>query len=244
MSISKALYSFIFVFLLSSCGNLIGGQKYTTVSPADFAKKMAEGPVQLVDVRTPQEYAERHLKEAVNINFNDDGFIDKADKLDKSKPVLVYCLSGGRSSKASALLTGKGFSQVYNLDGGILAWTNAGNPVETPEGAAPSGNKNGLDMDAYLAKVKSDKLVLVDFSAIWCGPCKLLKPIVDKIGEKHKDKMDVLPIDVDKNPILAYAMHIQGIPLIILYKNGKEVWRQLGMTDEQTIEQQIAVNLK
>ena len=99
-------------------------------------------------------------------------------------------------------------------------------------------------MNNYLAKVKSDKLVLVDFSAVWCGPCKMLKPIVDKIAEKEKDKLEVLPIDVDKNQGLANEMHITGIPLIILYKNGKEVWRQLGLADKETIEKQIAENSK
>ena len=243
MPVLKVFKSFIFLFLLSSCGNLTSGQKYQTVSPADFAKKINEGGVQLVDVRTPQEYAERHIKDAVNINFNDDGFIDKMEKLDKSKPVLVYCLSGGRSAKAAALISSKGYSQVYNLDGGILAWTNAGNPVESPNGKG-TGESIGLNMNNYLAKVKSDKLVLVDFSAVWCGPCKMLKPIVDKIAEKEKDKLEVLPIDVDKNQGLANEMHITGIPLIILYKNGKEVWRQLGLADKETIEKQIAENSK
>jgi thioredoxin len=153
----------------------------------------------------------------------------------------VYCLSGGRSSKASALISSKGYNQVYNLDGGILAWTNAGEPVESPAGET---GKNGLSMDDYLAKVKSDKLVLVDFSAVWCGPCKQLKPIVDKIAEEQKDKLEVLPIDVDKNPAVSNAMHISGIPLLVLYKNGKEVWRQLGLTDRGNIEKQISLNSK
>jgi thioredoxin len=240
MPFTKTVSAIIFALLLSSC-NLFGGQKYQTVSVADFKKKMNEGNVQIVDVRTPQEYGEKHIKDAVNINFNDDGFIDKMEKLDKSKPVLVYCLSGGRSSKASALISSKGYNQVYNLDGGILAWTNAGEPVESPAGET---GKNGLSMDDYLAKVKSDKLVLVDFSAVWCGPCKQLKPIVDKIAEEQKDKLEVLPIDVDKNPAVSNAMHISGIPLLVLYKNGKEVWRQLGLTDRGNIEKQISLNSK
>jgi thioredoxin 1 len=122
-----------------------------------------------------------------------------------------------------------------------LAWTNAGEPVESPAGET---GKNGLSMDDYLAKVKSDKLVLVDFSAVWCGPCKQLKPIVDKIAEEQKDKLEVLPIDVDKNPAVSNAMHISGIPLLVLYKNGKEVWRQLGLTDRGNIEKQISLNSK
>lgn len=242
MPASKPLYALIIACILTSC-NLFGGQKYQTLKAGDFAKKISEGAVQLVDVRTPEEYAEKHLKEAVNINFNDDNFIDKIEKLDKTKPVYVYCLSGGRSSKAAALITSKGFAQVYNLDGGILAWNEAGLPVETPAGTQ-GGAAKGMSFDDFLKHTKSDKLVLVDFSAVWCGPCKILKPIVEQTTEANKDEVELLAIDVDKNPAVSDAMHITGIPLLILYKNGKEVWRQLGVTDRPTLEKQISQNSK
>jgi len=230
--------SIIFLLLFSSCN--INGQKYKTLTPAEFEKKLREGNVQLVDVRTPEEYAEKHLKDAVNMNFNGDDFVDISGRLDKSKPVLIYCLSGGRSAKAAALISKKGCTEVYDLSGGLLAWTAAGLPVETAGGQ----EAKGLNMQSYLAKVKSDKLILVDFNAVWCGPCKLLKPVLDKIAEKDKDKLTLLPIDVDENPALATAMHIQGIPLVILYREGKEVWRTLGYADQKTIEKAIASNSK
>lgn len=242
MPASKPIYALIIAFVLTSC-NLFGGQKYQTLKATEFSKNISEGAVQLVDVRTPEEYAEKHLKEAVNINFNDDNFIDKIEKLDKSKPVYVYCLSGGRSSKAAALITSKGFGQVYNLDGGILAWNEAGLPVGTPAGTQ-AGAPKGMSFDDYLKHTKADKLVLVDFSAVWCGPCKILKPIVEQTTEANKAKVELLAVDVDKNPAVADAMHITGIPLLILYKNGKEVWRQLGVTDRATLENQISVNSK
>lgn len=236
----KVINCLIFLLAVSSCN--INGQKYKTISVADFDEKMHETNIQLVDVRTPEEYAEKHLKDAVNMNFNGDDFIEIISRLDKTKPVLVYCLSGGRSAKAAALISKKGCSEVYNLDGGILAWTAAGRPVERPAGS--EAHAKGLNMNDYLAKVKSDKLVLVDFNAVWCGPCKVLKPILDRIAKKHKDKVTVLPIDVDQNPLLSDAMHIKGIPLLILYKDGKEVWRSLGLTDEKTIKDAIASNSK
>ena len=235
----KRIVSYVFVVLaVASCN--INGQKYKNLSVNDFEKKINEGTVQLVDVRTPEEYAEKHLKDAVNINFNGDDFVDMVAKLDKSKPILVYCLSGGRSAKAAALISKKGATDVYNLDGGILAWTNAGKPVETASGGASAG----LNMDSYLAKLKAEKLVIVDFNAVWCGPCKILKPILDKIADEYQGKATVWPIDVDKNPDLSKAMHIEGIPLVVMYKEGKEVWRNLGLTDQKTLEKAIADNSK
>jgi thioredoxin len=247
MNLSNSIKALFLLIIMSSCG-AGNGQKSQQLSVDEFEKKLGETKTaQLLDVRTPEEYAERHLKEAVNINFNADDFIDKVDHLDKSKPVFVYCLSGGRSAKAAALISKKGFKEVYEMKGGVLAWSEAKKPMELPGGEGNEGGKSadkGMSMDDYLAKVKSDKLILVDFNAVWCGPCKIIKPTLDKLAEKHKDKMELLAIDVDQNPKVADAMHIQGIPLMILYKGGKEVWRQMGLTDEKSIEKEIKTNAK
>jgi len=98
----------------------------------------------------------------------------------------------------------------------------------------------GLNMDDYLARIKNPaKLVLVDFNAVWCGPCKQLKPAITRLAKKNSEKLEVLEIDVDKNPKVATAMNINGIPLLILYKNGKEVWRNLGLIDEGELTDKV-----
>ena len=78
--------------------------------------------VQLIDVRTPEEYAEGFIKNAKNINFYDDDFLSQMSSLDKNKPVYVYCKSGGRSGKSATQLKEAGFTKVYDLEGGITAW--------------------------------------------------------------------------------------------------------------------------
>jgi rhodanese-related sulfurtransferase len=96
----------------------------------EFEKGLT-GDVQLLDVRTPEEYQEEHLKNAKLANINDDETFEKATaSLDKEKPVYVYCHSGRRSERAANILKKKGFKQVVNLDGGIEAWKEAGKPVE------------------------------------------------------------------------------------------------------------------
>ena len=84
--------------------------------------------VQLVDVRTPEEFKEQHIDNATNINWNDANFEQQVSNLDKSKPVYVYCKSGGRSAKATAKLSEMGFTNVYELDGGMLSWNEAKMP--------------------------------------------------------------------------------------------------------------------
>ena len=90
-----------------------------------FEAKIATPNAQLVDVRTPQEFANGHLENAKNINFNDPEFKQKIAQLDKSKPIAVYCGVGGRSGKASKILVELGFKDISDLAGGITAWSAA-----------------------------------------------------------------------------------------------------------------------
>ncbi|MDZ7877109.1 MAG: rhodanese-like domain-containing protein [Saprospiraceae bacterium] len=94
-------------------------------SPAAFEAKIVAPNVQLVDVRTPQEFANGHLENAKNINFNHPEFKQKIALLDKNKPIAVYCGVGGRSGKASKILVKLGFKDITDLAGGITAWLAA-----------------------------------------------------------------------------------------------------------------------
>lgn len=89
---------------------------------------------QLIDIRTPEELAETgYIPGAVNIDFYESDFRSKMGGLDKNQPVLLYCRSGNRSGQASDMLLDLGFTEVYDLAGGIVGWNAAGNPVEMPE---------------------------------------------------------------------------------------------------------------
>jgi len=232
----KAFFATFFIALIfTSCNSQTSAVR--NLNPDEFQKGITASGTQLVDVRTPEEYREKHIAGAVNMNFNSNNFKEQINSLDKSKPVYFYCLAGGRSKKAAELAVAEGFSGVYNLEKGITGWLGANKPVTTANGTAP---ETGLSMEDYLAHIKNpEKLVLVDFNAVWCGPCKQLKPTVTKLVKKNSDKLELFEIDVDKNPKVATAMNINGIPLLILYKNGKEVWRNMGLIDESDLSAKL-----
>ncbi|NQY06297.1 MAG: rhodanese-like domain-containing protein [Flavobacteriaceae bacterium] len=94
----------------------------TLITPEEMQALLLVDQVQLIDVRTPEEFESGYVKNAVNMNFYDDDFSENLDKLDKTKPVCVYCKKGGRSAKAAKQLHEKGFEEVYDLDGGITNW--------------------------------------------------------------------------------------------------------------------------
>lgn len=102
----------------------------TLANPTMFEQKMQESNIQLVDVRTPEEFAEGHLPNAININVNDAAFDAEITKLDTEKPIMVYCKMGGRSAKAAAKVKEAGFKDVTDLDGGITSWKAEDKPIE------------------------------------------------------------------------------------------------------------------
>ena len=100
------------------------------ITAIDFKNKIESENVQLIDVRTPKEYKEGHIKNAENIDFYDTNFYTQMNMLNKDKPLYIYCRSGGRSGKAATKLSEAGFSLVYDLKDGFLGWEIAGLPIK------------------------------------------------------------------------------------------------------------------
>ncbi len=87
--------------------------------------------------------------------------------------------------------------------------------------------------------VSGEKPVLVDFHATWCGPCKMLSPILKELSAEMKEQLRIIKIDIDKNQELSQKLNVRGVPTLILYKGGEPIWRQSGLLTKVQLKNQI-----
>jgi thioredoxin 1 len=97
-------------------------------------------------------------------------------------------------------------------------------------------------MSNFNELIKSDKFVLVDFYADWCGPCKMMSPILNQLKDKVGDKAIIIKVDVDKNPSAVKAFQVRGVPTLLLFKNGEIKWRQSGVVQADDLKKLIELN--
>ena len=99
-------------------------------------------------------------------------------------------------------------------------------------------------MNSSFSKIINTNIpVLVDFYADWCGPCKMLAPILKQVKDALEDQIKIVKIDVDKNQALSAKYQVRGVPTMLLFKNGKQVWRQSGVLQKEQILDIIKTHL-
>ncbi len=207
-------------------------QTQNSLSAKAFAEKLKalpEAPV--IDVRTAEEFSSGHLQNAVNYDWNGSQFEAQIKTLDKSKPVFVYCLSGGRSAAAASKMRADGFSEVYELEGGMMKWRNENLPETTNDQVSSTG----MSEQDFQSLLNSDKTILIDFYADWCIPCKKMEPYLNDISKEQKNTLTLIRINVEENQELCQKLGISAIPVLQVYKNRKMTWTNTGFIEKETV---------
>ncbi|MXO32260.1 thioredoxin domain-containing protein [Apibacter sp. B2912] len=213
-------------------GWYISAQVNSVLEPKDFLQKLKNSNSILIDVRTPEEFETGHIKNAIDLDYRNASFSDKIRKLDTSKTYMIYCRSGKRSASTVDSLKNLGFTHLYDLKGGINAWKTENLPVV---GEA----EDKISKEEFKKMISSDRIVLIDFYAPWCGPCLKMEPMFKNLAEKYRNKVKIIKINSDENKNLAKPYIKDGFPKLIAYKNQKTQWEKVGLIDEEDLIQSI-----
>jgi thioredoxin len=229
----KAFINLLFIgFLFTSCNGQTNAN-YESIAAVNFAEKIKTTPqAAIIDVRSPEEFAGQHIDNAINIDWNGDNFEGKIGKYDKSKPIFVYCMSGGRSKQAAEKLAELGYTKIYELQGGIMKWNAAGLSV-------PSDKIIGMCSQEYNELLNTDKIVLIDFYAEWCAPCKKMTPYLLKMQKEMSDKVTIVRLNADENKTLISQLKIDVLPTLFIYKDNKILWKHSGFISEEDLTKHL-----
>lgn len=210
-------------------------QNKNALTADEFEKEITtKENIQILDVRTPGEFFGGHIKNALQADWNDEKeFERRLAFIDKSKPVYVYCLAGGRSAAAAAKMRKLGYSNVYELKGGTNAWRAANKPLEG------NTNEKQMTIDELNTSINTSKIVLVDFGASWCPPCKQMEPVLKNLVENNKGKFTLVKVDGGRDQDIMQAYKVTALPVFIVFKDGKQVWRKEGIATEAELSVQL-----
>jgi len=219
-------HGFTAVLLFLTLG-VFAQEKNPFTLPIDsfYSKVKEQTKPQIIDARSAEEFTINHINGAVNVNLETTDYANSLTHFDKSKPVFIYSIRTGRSGQLAKELLKNGFSVVHDLDGGIGAWIGAGKPFY-------SNSKSKLSLSEYQKVVADNKTVLVDIGSRYCGSCKKVKPILETIRTQYGEQVKIVEIDLEENPqIIADIKTVKVFPTLILYQNGKVVFKKDGLVD-------------
>ncbi|TVQ84490.1 MAG: hypothetical protein EA393_14430 [Bacteroidetes bacterium] len=204
------------------------------VNSQEFNQLISESEGVLLDVRTEREFKNGHIEDAGQLNFYSRSFRRSLLLLPKDQPIYLYCNTGWRSDIAASFLIRNGYSRVYNLEHGIMEWEQADLPVTVDPDAQPE-TEDRFDVAEFNELVKREQLVFIDFYAPWCGPCRQMMPMIDKLSSKYEGKIEIVKINADASKRLMRDLEMITVPYLVLYRNGEILFEHKGLIEEQEL---------
>jgi rhodanese-related sulfurtransferase len=209
-------------------GTIGFAQNQNTITlPLDafYTKIKSQKSPQIIDARSPEEFALNHIEGSVNFNLQTENYAKYVAVLDQSKPVFIYSIGAGRSNALAKELLKSGFSEAHDLEGGIAAWIGGGKPFYT-------NLKSKLSLVEYQKIIADNNTVLVDIGSRYCGACKKVKPVLESIRTQDGTNLKIVEIDLEESPqVIADLKTVNVFPTLILYQKGKIVFKKDGLGD-------------
>ena len=192
-----------------------------------FKELTAQNNGILLDVRTKSEFKNGHIPEAGNLNYYALDFRKRLLLLPRNQPIYLYCNTGYRSEKAAEILIGNGYTDVYNLQHGIMEWELINLPVIVEPDARPDTD-NKMTPEQYHAILSSGSPVFFDFYAPWCGPCRKMMPMIDSLMVEYHQEIQMHKINVDASKKLVKELKLVGVPYLVLLNRGEITFSKNG----------------
>jgi len=189
----------------------------------------------LLDVRTETEFANGHLPKAGQLNNYAFDFNKKLLLLPKDEPIYLYCNTGWSSKRAAETLVKNGYTKVYNLKQGIMEWELFDLPIVVEPNSRPD-QKDKMEADEFNKLISSESMVLIDFYAPWCDPCRQMMPMIDSLQDQYAGKVTIVKINADASKKLVKELQIGSVPNFVLYKNGKQIKNHSGIIARNELE--------
>ncbi|MEO6540400.1 MAG: thioredoxin domain-containing protein [Ferruginibacter sp.] len=229
--LNNTIATLLFSLFIISCS----AQTKTSLTADEFQKAITTPEnIQVLDVRTPGEFFSGHIQNALQADWNDvKEFERRLSFIDKDKPVYVYCLAGGRSAAAAEKMRKAGFKNVYELKGGTNAWRAANKPL------VGNSTEKQMTLTELNATITGSKTVIVDFGAEWCPPCKIMEPVLKSLTANNPGKFTLLKVDGGRDQDILQEYKVTALPVFIIFKNGKQVWRKDGIATETELAEQL-----
>jgi len=213
---------------------------YTNVNAEKFKSIIESGEGTLLDVRTPQEFNRGHIKGAGMLNFYDRDFRNQVLLLPKDMDIYLYCNTGNRSGRTAAFLAQQGYTNVYNLQRGIMEWHGMNYPVVASNNAEIDITDK-VEIQEYENIIASGQPVLIDFYAPWCAPCRKMMPFIDSLVKAEKT-YEVIKINVDASKDLVKTKNLTDVPYLVMYNKGAKVFEHNGYLSNTALLQAIESN--
>jgi thioredoxin 1 len=233
----------VIIFLQMFSGIYSQGESIKQVSSEKFRELISENKGVLLDVRTAREYKNGHIPDAGNLNYYALDFRKKLILLPLEQPIFLYCNTGYRSENAAEYLIKNGYTQVYNLQHGIMEWELRNHPLVIEPGANPDTDNN-MDPSQYQAIIQSDSLVFFDFYAPWCGPCRKMMPMIDSLIVDYYEEIRIYKINVDASKKLVRELELVGVPYLAILRKGKVLFSNNGAISRQELTKQLDKHIR
>lgn len=231
----------IIILLLAAFSANSQDTNYKNVSAVEFKKLITRQSGTLLDVRTAYEFKNEHIKDAGQLNFYAFNFKRKLMLLSKDQNIYLYCNTGYRSEIAARILAKNGYTRVYNLEKGILDW-NINNFATVTEPDAQPDKDNEMSVENYNKLIQSDTLVLIDFYAPWCAPCRKMMPTIDSLKTEYHEIIRIEKINTDASKQLVKTLQLNSVPYFVMFHRGKKLFSHRGLISRKEIEETIQKN--